>query len=75
MKCECCENGEVWIPCCNGLDGCDCEGRLVCWGPCLVCDGKGNRGPDADVLANVKAMREQAKMSGGYFGNSHGRLR
>lgn len=75
MKCEMCENGEVWTECCNGSNGCPCEGRQVFFGICEVCHGTGERTADADTGANLQSLRHAAVVTGGYLGNPHGRLR
>lgn len=57
IRCECCENGIWYTECCNGADGCSCEGLPINMGPCNVCEGTGYRRPDADTKANVKTIQ------------------
>ena len=73
QQCCSCENGELWIECCNGSGGCDCQGQQVYLGSCRVCHGRGWKRPDADDRANLDTMRSMAP--GGYLGNPYGRLR
>lgn len=75
MDCEMCENGQVWTECCDGSNGCPCEGQQVLYGRCLVCKGTGHREADADTQANIRSMQNAAAVTGGYLGNPHGRLR
>lgn len=75
VQCDSCESGEVWTECCNGSSGCECQGRQVFFGVCQVCEGTMLRSPSADTQANIKAIRHMATLTGGYFGNPHGRLR
>lgn len=75
IRCGSCENGEVWVECCNGAGGCLCKGRQVFFATCAVCNGTGIVPQGADSEANIRAIRRAAAATGGYFGNPHGRLR
>lgn len=58
VPCEACNGSGRWeTECCNGSGGCDCGGQVLDMGNCNVCGGSGMRKPDADVMANVNAIR------------------
>lgn len=58
VPCEACNSTGRWeTECCNGSGGCDCGGSVLDMGACNVCRGSGMRTPDADVMANVNAIR------------------
>lgn len=58
VSCEACYGTGRWeTECCNGSGGCDCGGQVLDMGRCNVCGGSGQRKPDADVMANVNAIR------------------
>jgi hypothetical protein len=72
-----CENGEVWIECCNGSSGCPCEGKVVFFDRCVACGGTGIE-PEGQPTAhrgNLRAITNAVRLGGGYIGNPHGRLR
>ncbi len=50
--------GEWYTECCNGSDGCSCQGGMVPMGTCGVCNGEGHvvEG-EHDPMANINALR------------------
>lgn len=57
VPCTACIGGRWETECCNGSGGCSCGGQPIDMGACNVCGGSGYRALDADVMANVKAIR------------------
>jgi hypothetical protein len=64
VPCECCEDGQVWIECCNGSEGCPCQGKQVLFGQCKVCGGIGQREEHADTKANLRSITSAARLTG-----------
>lgn len=65
VKCEMCENGVWWSECCNGAEGCSCQGQPVNMGTCNVCGGKGFRKPNANKNANSDYIRRNRMLFAG----------
>ena len=57
IKCRNCTNGKWSVECCSGANGCDCYGQEVDMGTCNVCGGTGWHGPDANIRANIQAIK------------------
>lgn len=56
--CGACGGEGSWeSECCNGASGCDCGGRPVFMGMCLVCEGTGYMTDESDVRANIKSIQ------------------
>jgi hypothetical protein len=54
--CLSCDDGRLVVECCNGADGCSCNGGLVDMGVCNVCKGTGYINDNSDKNANIKHL-------------------
>jgi hypothetical protein len=56
IRCRNCIGGRWETECCNGANGCDCQGQVIDMGTCRVCGGSGFRRPDANTRANIQSI-------------------
>jgi hypothetical protein len=76
IQCKYCNgSGRLWTACCNGANGCPCEGREIELGACRVCGGRGETEFEHNLEWHLNPNRQAILdhcYGAGFIGNPYG---